>query len=317
MEYLIQFRVNAPDVYYEQPVEFDLNGVKLLLYLQDLDLISFGKKLHVIISAESKEEAYNNAWNRLGDFNNRLIFLVGQPIIISHWEFIIENQAGREQRSVVFRDIDLPGEQELFIDQIHAHREFFDTDIADCDRAAIGYYNEALRSESRKEQFRALYLSLEALVGHENAEVICDGCGEKLICPKCNNTKKYARVTKKRIDDFLIKTNDDDIMMGRKLTGSELVKLRAFLSHAQNKKLPISLTDLNDNIDSLAFIITRHIENKYNIPSFGRSIIKYGSVAIVDYYKYHTKQIHEKFALDIPPIDELKSHTPGTRWIIN
>lgn len=317
MEYLIQFRVNAPEVYYEQPVNFDLKGIFLTLFLYDLDKISNGKKLHVIVSAKSKEEAYGKAWKELGDFNNRLIFFFGKPIIISHWEFIIESQAGFEQRSIVFRDIELPGKEELFIDRLLSHRDFFSTNIADCDKAAIGYYNEALRSESPTEQFRCLYLSLEALVGHENAEVACDGCGEKLKCPKCKNTKKYPRVTKKRIDDYLIKTNEDDIMIGRKLAGSELVKLRAFLSHAQNKKLPISLSDLNDNIDSLSFIITKQIENKYNIPSYGRSMIKYGSVAIVDYYKYHTLQIQNKFALDIPPLDELKNHKKGTRWVKN
>jgi hypothetical protein len=316
VEYLIQFRIDAPVVHYKHPVEFNFDNIKFNLYLYDLNLISAGKKLHVIIDADSREEAYNNAWKRLGDFNNRLMFLVGQAIVIGHLEFIMENQAGREVRNIFFRDIEFPGKQELFVDRIDEHKGFFKAKLEAGDKAAIGYYNEALRSELPQEKFRALYFALEALVGYENTDVTCDGCGEKLICPKCNKTKRYPRVSKKRIDEFLIKENDDDVIIGRKLTGNELVKLRAFLSHAQDKKLPISSSELNENIDSLSFILTRHIENKYNIPSLGRSMIKYGSVASVDYYQYRTTKIQEEFALDIPPLREITNHTQGTRWIM-
>jgi hypothetical protein len=315
MEYLIQYRINAPDVYYEKPVEFDFDGIKLIMYLKILNLISNGKKLHVIIDAESKEEAYNKAWAKLGDFNNRLIFLLGQPIIISHMEFIIENQARQKERKIFFRDIEMPGKQELFIGKIQAHLAFFQTDLDPEDKAAIGYYNEALRSKSPREQFRTLYLSLESLVGNEEAEVTCDICGNKLICPQCNKTKRYQRVPKKRIDDFLNKAGDKEFMLGKELSGSKLAKLRASFSHAQNKKLDISLSELNENIDSLSFLITRYIENKYGIPSFGRPIIEHGSAESVDYYRYRTNQVDEKFALDIPPLDDLKRRSANSRWI--
>jgi len=316
MEYLIQFRVDAPDVYYDQPINFELDEIILTLFLFDLSLISTGKKLHLVISAESKEEAYNNAWNKLGDFNNRLMFLTGQQIIISHLEFIIENQAGHKERNIFFRDIEIPGKQEIFIGRINDYKEFFKEEIDACDRTAIGHYNEALRSESPREQFRALYIALEALVGSENAEAICDECGDKLICPKCKKTKRYPRVTAKRIDDFIKNTYDDDIV-GNKLAGSELTRLRASLSHAQNIKMPKGFSNLIDVIDSLDFLIAPHIAKKYRIYSIGTSITKYGSFESVDYFKYRTTHVQERFALDIPPLNELKTRTPGTRWIIN
>jgi hypothetical protein len=110
----------------------------------------------------------------------------------------------------------------------------------------------------------------------------------------------------------------DDDFVAHKLTGSELTQLRGALSHAQSKKPSITLYDLNEKSDSLSFVITKYLGNKYNIPLlFGRPIVKKISAESVDYYQYRTKLIQEKFARDIPPLDELKNRTRGTRWIIN
>jgi len=323
MEYLIQFLVNAPDVYYDKPVEFDFDGLKITLHLYDLNMISSSKKLHVIIAAENKEEAYNNAWRKLGNFNNRLIFLTGERISVSHMEFIIEQQANSEIRDILFRDIQLPGIDELSIPRIQHCIEFFNLDMSDSDSASIRYYNEAIRSDSPNEQFRALFLSLEALVGSENAAVICDKCGEILRCPECKGTKEYPRVTKNRIAAFLREANFDDILPSNYLSADNLVKLRATLSHAHTAKSFKSLNkllsphrNLLDINHHLSLLIRWHLEKKHNIQWPGGSVIKYGSVATID-GKYRTKQFEQKFALDIPALDELKNHTPGTRWIIN
>ena len=314
MDYLFQFIINAPDVTHEKVIEMDFRNLKLKLFLHDINLISKGKKLHLIINASKKEEAYNLAWRDLGDFNNRLIFLVDEDIVISHMEFIMEDQSGESIRKILFRDINLPGMHSLNIHRFNHYSGFFQTNLAGEDFDAIRYFNDALRSDSLTEKFRSLYLSLESLVGNEQVEVTCDKCEEKLICPKCKSPKIYPRVTKKRIDSFLQSQEIYTFEVPNRLNADILVKLRAALSHARHGRWPKSAPDLTDTVHHLSLFLRWYLEKKYEIDWPGSSVIKYGSVATIE-REYRTDFPQDKFALDIPPVDELKNHREDSRWI--
>ncbi len=317
MEFLLQFQVKADEVYYNDPIEFKLKDMELTLYFDDnVNWISKGKKAHIVVNAANREEAYKSISARMKDFNNRLIFLTGENIIISHLEFIIHDQTGEDVRDIFFRDLKMPGIHELNMDRIYAHKKFLYKVIPDDQVLAIRFFNQAVLAESAQEKFRCLFLALEALVGTEIIEAGCDshGCGGILICSKCSKTKKYPRVTTKRLQNFIDSTGFSKKFEAGKLTASKLVVLRGKLSHASTGKKKIKPVDIDGINHSLSLLIRWYLEEKYDIWP-GGSVVKYGRVAGIE-KQFKTKVKTARFALDIPPISELFEHTQDTRWFL-
>jgi len=317
MEYLLQFQVKADEVYYNGPIKFKLKDMDLILYLNDnTNWISKGKKAHIVVSASSKEDAYNSVWAKMIDFNNRLIFLTGEYIIITHLEFLIYDQTGESKRNVFFRDIKLPGKHELAYHRIIQHFDFFTNKINKTHKKAIQYFNQAILTDLANDQYKSLFLALESLAGEEQVEAHCDDskCKGLLICSKCQKTKKYPKVTIKRLQDFIDKSNYSNKFGATIFTAKELSDRRSKLSHVARKTKKKRKFETSDYNHHLSLLIRWFLEEKYGIWP-GSSVVKSGVVA-GDERKFKTNDPAQKFALDIPPLQELKNYNKNTRWII-
>jgi hypothetical protein len=320
MDFLFQFQVKADDVYYKEPLDFDLNGVTLTLYLDgEINWISKGKKAHFTVAAEDKNKAYVLIWNKMRQFNNRLIFLTGESILITYLEFIIFDQAREEIRDIFFRNIEFTGLHELDYYRIDLHRDFFGLILPDVHKLTISYFNQAILADSDYEKFKALFLALEQLTGSELVEAKCDSqnCDGILICPKCNKTKKYPRTTTKSLQEFIDKTNYSKKFAARNLDAKELAKIRAKLSHPVStgkNKYALAINDLHEINSSLSLLIRWYLEEQYGIWP-GDSVVEYGVEASIE-KRFKTEYPLEKFALDIPPLEDFKNNRRNTRWII-
>ncbi len=321
MEYLFQFQIKADDIYYKKPLDFKLDGVGITLYLDDENnWISKGKKAHITVSATNKNEAYALIWNKLGDFNNRLIFITGEAIVISHLEFFIFDQTGQETRDIFFRDIKLPGIHKLDYFRLNNNNEFFNLKLSDVHKSAIRFFNQAVLSNSDHEIFKSLYRAIEQLAGSKLVEAKCDkqDCGGVLICPNCKSTKQYPRVTTSHLQQFLDSTNHTKKFGVRNLSAKNLAKIRGKLSHIDfksSKKNKFAINEINDVNHDLSLLIRWYIEEQYEISWPGSSVNKSGTVAAID-KQFITEHPNQKFALDIPPLEDFSNNRQNTRWII-
>ncbi len=318
MEFLFQFQVDAKEVYYNKPIRFKLEKIELILYLNEsMKCISKGKKVHIRVSGTDKNDAYQKIQREIWDFNNRLIFLTGEEILIMHLEFILLDQTGQEIRDIFFRDLHMPGLHELDITRVNHYKSFLSQPPPKSYIPAIRKFNQAILSSLPSDQYKSLYLVLEELVGSEIVEAKCDrqDCSGLLICSECGNIKEYPRVSISRIQEFIDNSYYSKNLGMRPLTAKKLNAIRSKLSHLSSGKINQKSLDYNDLNNKLSLLVRLELEKKFNMFWPGHSVAKYGSVADID-RQFKTLNKNTKFALDIPSIDELEGNTNNTRWVI-
>jgi hypothetical protein len=82
MEYLFQFKVTAEKSTCPEPIDYEIDGIKYILYLHPKDIFTNTKKLHVIVTAETVEAALNLVYKYFSRFQDRLMFFTGREILI-------------------------------------------------------------------------------------------------------------------------------------------------------------------------------------------------------------------------------------------
>ncbi|HBC47091.1 MAG TPA: hypothetical protein DEO84_12265 [candidate division Zixibacteria bacterium] len=318
MEYLFQFQVDADDVKYDVPLIFHYKNIEIALYLYEKKWISSGKKIHFTVMAETWKDALKIIWDNRTEFNHRLMFLTNEAIIMGFYpEFIMENQFGKKIRNIHFWDLHLKTEHYFNPSYIgitddrfgQVVDDFLSQDIKESDFLAMGFYNEALQSNLPTEQLRTLYLALEELIGGDASSKRCPECGARL----------NPRASNQQIDDFFSQQIEDSAIFGTcdYPKAAELRQLRGKLSHPPNKRGIVNNRDLTENIKVLSRLIRCHLETKYGLDYTAYAVAKPWGTLMDFNAKFNTEKKEERFALDIPPLQEYIDRVTSSRWILN
>jgi len=294
MRYLFQHRVTSDRFSCDSPLQLNIEGAIFKLFLKNIKILTDSKKLHIIAEGDNADQAYQNIFQNLADFQNRLIFFTGKKILINELELVLLSQANHEIRDVFIQGVDLNdfAVDAYYFDGIESFLN--NNKFTDVEALAINHYILALINDTYPDKFRNLYLVIEDLLKKDKKKAGCDKCGANLICPNGHGTKTYPTILKKDIIRFIDKINNKETSKFPKLSGESVFKMRQKLFHSQQKKGGIDKAELEEMIHSLSLCILEYFEDKFYVHTMGGSAIEY-SVGTRCWYQFNAINVIAEF----------------------
>lgn len=312
MKFLFQHSIIS-DLEYAKEISYRYSSIEIRLLFFQADIFSKGKKLQLIIDAETKEQAYSILPEYFHSTYDKIIIFTGENVDIFPFpEIILIDETTKAKRTLFF---DIVSQQVPFTFNTMNLRRFIDFiqyPFQDDISSSIYFLRRAHEAVHPEDKYFNTFRALESLCKKTKENRKCHIHNSELICPQGNHAVEFEHLTKKIIDDVLLKIDQDKYF---NLNSDILLKYRHQCAHRTKKisKKAASITELQDAAQNLYSCISHYIVDKYfwmngkpDMP-FLAPMIKYGRhTAMIETY-FTTKNIDKDFALDVPSINLLRT----------